>query len=1050
VASTVPFRTRIVEVAAYLGTGYSPRLRYGSGLLIGGGQVLTAAHVVDGADAVVVTDTDKRRLTADVSSRLVGDQDHFDVAILEVPDAPNLPPVPLARVDRDMSSGRQVIDGCWAVGYPEFQELNWGGAPVRVTVQVRGCVLPLSGMGAGAEGLLSLQVTATPRTLPVNSPLAASEWKGMSGAAVFAGDLLLGVITEHAPRRGVSDISFTALDRLFDPAAAPSDAAAWCARLGVKNSGDVPVLPVTSARHEPAYWATLRTYRARTGVLLQRQEDLAAIEAFATGVTGVFGSGTVACGYLWFQGAPWAGKTALLAEAVYLAPERVAAVAFFINARESQVTQEHFFAAVIPQLAFLLDMDPPSIVDVNAFRQLWDAAERYVDRQDQHLLLVVDGLDEGPSIASVLPEALTDSSRVIVSSRPGLSLHQVTRPGHPLRTTAPIRLSASPAAKNQQDLAEQEIKALLAPGTASDLALDILGILTAAGAGLTVEDLAELTGCKRGAVRGFVDGAASRILEKVGHSRGSRYGFAHRTLQDACREHEDVGDLAYWQKINTWADEWAARHWPPSDGHRNGTPWYLISNYPAALAGRDDAPPGSREDYPRLAALVTDVAWVDSALAAVGVDQVRAALAIAERRIADDPAIAEMLRFMQDEDPNLQADQVGDLHPLGVFYFGSRVGDVGRRSRFNAPWVARPGFVAQQVLNHTVLAGNVDVARAAREELTRRSLSWMERQWAVRSENYRGWPAGWQQPERQLAAITSVACAERIDRAVSVSRDGTLSVWELGSEPSRRILGPEGYYLSFPGNKEKLCVALSADGTRAVTGSYAEHLAVWDLTSGECRVLAPSYPRSWGNPRPPIRWVRAVAISADGNRAVSASGHANELILWDLENATELGRVRGVEVSHLAMTPDLRHGISNGPAWWDLLSGVCTSLPENPGDYSYNAVTAVALAADRIVAAAGYADGTVQWWNTEHNPVSTRRVAAHAMGVHGLAFIADGTKLLSASGDRTVAAWDVNTGGELGRAAFPAPLRCLSASGTNMVVGDAMGGFYYCRWHDSR
>jgi WD40 repeat protein len=72
------------------------------------------------------------------------------------------------------------------------------------------------------------------------------------------------------------------------------------------------------------------------------------------------------------------------------------------------------------------------------------------------------------------------------------------------------------------------------------------------------------------------------------------------------------------------------------------------------------------------------------------------------------------------------------------------------------------------------------------------------------------------------------------------------------------------------------------------------------------------------------------------------------------------------------------------------------------------------------------------------------------MGVHGLAFIADGTKLLSASGDRTVAAWDVNTGGELGRAAFPAPLRCLSASGTNMVVGDAMGGFYYCRWHDSR
>lgn len=377
------------------------------------------------------------------------------------------------------------------------------------------------------------------------------------------------------------------------------------------------------------------------------------------------------------------------------------------------------------------------------------------------------------------------------------------------------------------------------------------------------------------------------------------------------------------------------------------------------------------------------------------------------------------------------------------------MGDVGRRSRFNAPWVARPGFVAQQVLNHTVSVGNADVACAAREELTRRSLSWMERRWAARSENYLGSATGWQQPEQHSAAITGVACAEQTARAVSVSRDGTLSVWELGSEPSLRTLRPEEYYLSFSGNKEKLCVALSEDGTRAVTGSYAEHLAVWDLASGECRVLAPSYPRAWGNPRPPIRWVRAVAISADGSRAVSASGHANELTLWDLENATELGRTQGVEVSHLAMTPDLRLGISNGPAWWDLLSGMCTPLPGAPDNRSHNPVTAVALSADRTHAAAGYADGTVQWWNTRQNPVNTRRVAAHAMGVNGLAFIADSTKLLSASGDRTVAAWDMNTGGELGRAAFPAPLRCLSASGISMVVGDALGGIYYCRWHDS-
>ena len=416
-ATAVPIRDRIVEVVADLGAGRSPRRRYGSGLLIGGRQVLTAAHVVDGAEAVVVASTDKRRLTADVSSKLVGDQDHFDVALLHVRDGPELPPVPLARVDRNVSSGELVIEGCWAVGYPEFQEVTRGGVPVRVAVQVRGYVPPLSGLGEGPQSPLTLQVTATPRDLPAAGPLAYSQWKGMSGAAVFAGPLLLGVVTEHVPPRGVSDISFTPLGRLLDPASAPPDAAAWRARLGVTPDRRIPVLPVVPTRADPAYRFTVQAYRRRTGVLLQRENELAAIEAFGTGSADAFGPGTTPGGYLLLQAPPWAGKTALLAEAVYLVPEQIDVVAFFVNARESQVTQEHFFAAVIPQLTFLLERDPPAVLDINAFRQFWDAAGHRVTGQGRHLLLVVDGLDEAPAIASVLPESLAASSRVLVSSR---------------------------------------------------------------------------------------------------------------------------------------------------------------------------------------------------------------------------------------------------------------------------------------------------------------------------------------------------------------------------------------------------------------------------------------------------------------------------------------------------------------------------------------------------------------------------------------------------------------------------------------------------------
>ena len=694
-ASAVPIRDRIVEVVAHLGVGRSPRRRYGSGLMIGGRQVLTAAHVVDGADAVVVVDTDKRHLTADVSSKLVGDQDHFDVALLDVRDGSELPPMQLARVDRNVSSGELVIEGCWAVGYPEFQEVTRGDVPVRVAVQVRGYVPPLSGLGEGPQSLLTLQVTATPRPLPATGPLADSQWKGMSGAAVFAGPLLLGVVTEHVPPRGVSDISFTPLDRLLDPASAPPDAAAWCARLGVSPHGRFPVLPIAPMRAEPAYRFTLQAYRRRTGVLLQRENDLAAIEAFGTGSADAFGPGTTPGGYLWLQGPPWAGKTALLAEAVYLVPEQADVIAFFVNARESQVTREHFFAAVIPQLTFLLDRDPSAVFDVNAFREFWDAAEHRVADRDRHLLLVVDGLDEAPAIASVLPESPAAAARVLVSSRVSLDLHDVVDPAHPLRHTAPVRLGASPAAKNLQDLAEQEVHALLAPGAASDLALDVLGVLAATGGGLTVEDLAALTGYRRHAVRGFVYGTASRILETAGPPPGSRYGFAHRTLQDSCREDADVGDPAYWCKIRAWADEWAGRRWPPADGQGGGTPWYLLGNYPAALAGPDDTPPVTNDDYPRLAALVTDVAWIDSALAATGIDQLRAALAIARRRVPDD-SVTAMLRLVQHDVPNLQPEQAGDLDPLGVFYFGNWAGDNGRLERFRAPWLqpARTGCPA--------------------------------------------------------------------------------------------------------------------------------------------------------------------------------------------------------------------------------------------------------------------------------------------------------------------------------------------------------------------
>ncbi len=580
------------------------------------------------------------------------------MALLEVPEAADTPTVRVGRVNQDLS-GDLVVDNCWAIGFPQYADVTRDGSVVHATAQVRGCIPPLSGFGP-AEQLLSLEVTATPQQLPDRADrLSESPWSGMSGAGVFGGDVLLGVITEHAERRGESDISFTPLAGLFDPERAPPNPDRWRARLGIGSSEELELLPVPYRGTEPAYRATLRAVRRVTGQLLGRERELEQLEAFATGAPDAFRDETTAGRYLWLKAGPWAGKTALLAEAVSLAPERLDVVAFFINARVSQVTQDQFFAAVIPQLAFLLDRDPPAVQDINQFRSLWEQAEQHSTRHDRRLVLVVDGLDEGTDIARLLPAQPGPRSCVIVSSRPGLDPDDLNLDvDHALRSTTPIPLMSNNPAEELQYLAQQEIKDLLRSGNDSSVAYKILGVLAAAGGGLSVMDLAEVTGLDAETVYPFVTGPARRSLLADGHHSERHYVFAHLTLQDTCCKHDLVGNSKYWHSVTAWADQWAANGWRGEDGSR-ATPYYLLDAYPHALAGPDNSPPRSPDAHDRLAALTTDFSWLDSAVGATGVDRVLAALRSADRRRPDDTAVRTALRLVE-----LQANHLRPPRPV--------------------------------------------------------------------------------------------------------------------------------------------------------------------------------------------------------------------------------------------------------------------------------------------------------------------------------------------------------------------------------------------------
>jgi WD40 repeat protein len=122
--------------------------------------------------------------------------------------------------------------------------------------------------------------------------------------------------------------------------------------------------------------------------------------------------------------------------------------------------------------------------------------------------------------------------------------------------------------------------------------------------------------------------------------------------------------------------------------------------------------------------------------------------------------------------------------------------------------------------------------------------------------------------------VNSVAISADGRRALSGSYDKTLKLWDIETRREiRSFLGHAGGVNS---------VAISADGRRALSGSYDKTLKLWDIETGrEIR----SFPCHADR-------VRSVAISADGRRALSGSDD-NTLKLWDIETGKMLAEFSG-------------------------------------------------------------------------------------------------------------------------------------------------------------
>ncbi|WP_165939927.1 DUF7779 domain-containing protein [Saccharopolyspora aridisoli] len=437
---------------------------------------------------------------------------------------------------------------------------------------------------AGEWALLA--ATLVNRLFPIHSH-EPSQWPRCALLAAHASSVI-----EHNESLAVSDAQARALyDRLGVYLQTQVDGDVDVSSLG---PADWRISPVRSRYSH-------QIQRIAPKMLAGRDRELADLAAFTTSEDEP--------SYLWLRAGAGSGKTALLAWFALHPPAGVRVVSFFVSARwAGQSDRSAFVENVIEQLVEILGQPMPAPLseathEAHLHALLEEAAQACRSRGER-LVLLVDGLDEdrgghtgsdAHSIAALLPTHPPRGLRIIVADRPNSAFPADVPAHHSLRVPGIVRpLTLNPDGGTKYLLAEmkQELRSLL--GAVGNQ--EVLGLITAAGGGLTVTDLAEITDTPAEALQDLINGCS--FTKRSEGDRPPVYQLAHEQMHETVLQILGPRRIAkYRDALHSWADSYRVRKWPED------TPDYLLSTYPRMLH--------QYADVARLVDYVTDVARHD-------------------------------------------------------------------------------------------------------------------------------------------------------------------------------------------------------------------------------------------------------------------------------------------------------------------------------------------------------------------------------------------------------------------------------------------------------